>query len=71
MRAIAALAVAGFHFIHFSAENGPMIRNDSLTNYANFAAPGEGLFFIISAFIIPFALDQSGYRVRNYLRYLC
>ncbi|MBL7899753.1 MAG: acyltransferase family protein, partial [Crocinitomicaceae bacterium] len=70
MRALAALAVASFHFIHYSGESGQLFSNESLKNCAKFGAQGVELFFIISGFIIPFALDQSGYQIRNYFQYL-
>lgn len=70
MRAFAALSVAGFHFIHYSGENGPLFNSATLKNVAVFGAQGVELFFIISGFIIPFALDQSGYKLNNYFRYL-
>lgn len=70
MRALAALAVASFHFIHYSGEGGHLFSNESLKNCAKFGAQGVELFFIISGFIIPFALDQSGYQIRNYFQYL-
>jgi peptidoglycan/LPS O-acetylase OafA/YrhL len=64
MRAIAASMVAIYHLsYHYD-------WSVSITNTLHFGAQGVELFFIISGFIIPFSLHQSGYKFKNIISHL-
>jgi peptidoglycan/LPS O-acetylase OafA/YrhL len=67
LRGLAALAVAWFHIAH---EMG-LFRQDSLAfSTSAYGRSGVQAFFVISGFVIPYALTASGYHVRDYGRFL-
>lgn len=70
MRAIAALSVAIFHFTnHYNGQNF-LIKSEKVREGFVVGAQGVEIFYLISGFIIPFALYHSGYRIRNYFQYM-
>jgi len=66
LRGLAALSVCWFHLVHFNAyiPEGPLRASGSL------GWLGVEVFFVISGFVIPFALHRSGYRVGDYGTFL-
>lgn len=64
LRALAALAVALFHFSAYFS------WNDSTTTNFTYGALGVEIFYMISGFIIPYSLYHSGYRIGNYFKYM-
>ena len=68
LRGIASLMVCYYHFAgtipHFIGPSNP------LKFFAPFGKYGVEIFFIISGFILPYALHKSNYQVKNYLRFL-
>ncbi|WP_027419387.1 acyltransferase family protein [Crocinitomix catalasitica] len=70
IRAIAALSVALFHFTNHTSENIPLIANEDIRQAFHFGAQGVEMFYIISGFIIPYALYYGGYHIRDYFQYL-
>jgi len=70
MRALAALSVAVFHFTNYSAGNYFLIDSESVRKPFEFGAQGVEMFYIISGFIIPYALDTSNFRLQHFGGYL-
>ena len=58
MRGVAALAVVLFHF---TGSVLPTIRPNALTDPMAYGKLGVQVFFVISGFVIPYALQRSGY----------
>jgi peptidoglycan/LPS O-acetylase OafA/YrhL len=63
LRGIASLGVCLMHFI------GTLHSRD-LDEAAKYGAWGVPVFFVISGFIIPYALDRSSYKINNYPQFL-
>ncbi|MBK7128564.1 MAG: acyltransferase [Crocinitomicaceae bacterium] len=70
VRALAALSVAVFHFSHYTNGTNFLINSDDARNITIHGAQGVELFYIVSGFIIPFALHRAGYAITDYFRYL-
>lgn len=70
VRALAALSVAIFHFSYSSYGSIFLINSDTVKSITIHGAQGVELFYIVSGFIIPFALYRSGYVITDYFRYL-
>lgn len=70
IRAIAALAVASFHFIHFSGGATSFIENETVLGWSVYGAQGVELFYAISGFIIPYSLFRANYQITDYFQYL-
>lgn len=70
LRGIAALSVAIFHFTHFQGLNQKLIESETIRQVTIYGAQGVELFYMISGFIIPFALYKSRYQLKNYFQYL-
>lgn len=58
MRGVAALAVVLFHY---TGSVLPTIRPNALTDPMAYGKLGVQVFFVISGFVIPYALQRSGY----------
>ncbi len=67
MRGLASFAVVWFHLAH---EMGFTPRDTPLFNSGAYGWVGVEVFFVISGFVIPFALERSGYELRAYGRFL-
>ena len=65
VRGLAALAVCLFHFTKYLWPDGSAVREAGSYGWA-----GVESFFVISGFIIPFAMQRSGYRLSNFARFL-
>ncbi len=63
LRGVAALAVCAFHFTN---GNETFLPEGALKFAGSFGWLGVEMFFVISGFIIPYALQRSGYRTANY-----
>jgi len=62
LRGIAALAVVLFHF---SNSTLPTVKPNLLGPLFSWGDLGVQVFFVISGFVIPFAMDQSRYNLQN------
>src|SRR3954451_20161467 len=67
MRGIAAFAVCWYHMTH---GNAAFLPSGLLRSSGDLGWLGVEVFFVISGFIIPFALARSGYRLRDYRTFL-
>ncbi|MDF2437021.1 MAG: putative acyltransferase [Bacteroidota bacterium] len=67
LRALAALSVCLYHFVI-----GPInfITNESVLNFFGYGKYGVQLFFVISGFIIPWALSKYEYNLNKYPKFL-
>jgi len=70
LRAIAACSVLAFHFICFNNGIGDIYWNDQIKGVATYGAQGVEMFYIISGFVITFALTRSGYKIIHYGKYV-
>jgi exopolysaccharide production protein ExoZ len=70
LRAIAALMVVVFHFISFYNGSRHIVTNESIKEISKFGAQGVELFYMISGFVIFYALSKGGYTLKNYPKYL-
>lgn len=67
MRGVAALAVAGFHFTN---GNQGFLSPGILKSIGSYGWVGVEIFFVISGFVIPYALDAAGYQMTQYGTFL-
>ena len=70
LRAFAACSVMGFHFITWNNGIGDIYWNETVKGIATYGAQGVELFYIISGFVITFALTRSEYRIIHYGKYV-
>jgi peptidoglycan/LPS O-acetylase OafA/YrhL len=68
LRGFAALAVVLFHY---SGSVLPTIAPNALTDALKVGKLGVQVFFVISGFVIPYALARAGYQWRQVPRFLC
>jgi peptidoglycan/LPS O-acetylase OafA/YrhL len=62
LRGLAALAVCWFHVTIGTAN----LNNGIIRSSGTYGWLGVELFFVISGFIIPYSLQRSGYKLKNY-----
>ncbi len=67
LRGIAALSVVLFHF---SNSTLPTIKPNPLGDFFSLGNLGVQVFFVISGFVIPYSMYQSGYTLPNAFRFL-
>ena len=67
LRGVAALGVCWYHFTH---GNKTFLPDGVLKSSGTFGWLGVEMFFVISGFIIPYALHRSSYRVTDYGRFI-
>ncbi|MBL0343134.1 MAG: acyltransferase [Bacteroidetes bacterium] len=67
LRGIAALSVVLFHF---SGSALPTIKPNALTDFFSWGKLGVQVFFVISGFIIPYAMYASGYNIKNAFKFI-
>jgi hypothetical protein len=61
LRGLAACSVVLSHFVEFN----DFISNGWLKYVAHFGRYGVDVFFVISGFVIPYALDQQAFNIRR------
>ncbi|MBI4514600.1 MAG: acyltransferase [Deltaproteobacteria bacterium] len=66
LRGIAAISVAWFHF----TQNGGMLGDGWVKAISAYGWLGVEVFFVISGFILPHALHQGSYKLRDYPRFI-
>lgn len=67
LRGIAALAVVIFHF---ATSTLPTIKPNLLGDYFSHGNLGVKVFFVISGFVIPYAMYSSGYHIKNFFNFI-
>jgi peptidoglycan/LPS O-acetylase OafA/YrhL len=67
LRGIASLSVALYHFTN---GNPRFLPNGVLKNFGSHGWVGVEAFFVISGFVIPFALDRAKYQLRDFGTFL-
>lgn len=71
LRAVAASMVALYHFCWHEGPEGKLFEDDSWVRSLSFyGVEGVYVFFVISGFIIPYALNKSSYTIANYARFI-
>ena len=60
----------GFHFICFNNGIGDIYWNAKVKSIATYGAQGVEMFYIISGFVITFALTRSRYKIIHYGKYV-
>lgn len=61
LRAMAAFSVMLYHFTCAPFGSEPLINSDFLKPFLKFGAQGVELFYIISGFVITYALSRQDY----------
>ena len=67
LRGLASFAVAWFHFTN---GNPAFLENGFLKTSGRYGWMGVEVFFVISGFVIPYALARAGFRLGDYPRFL-
>lgn len=67
MRGVAAFAVVVFHYLGSVL---PTLRPNSVEHIASYGQWGVQVFFVISGFVIPYAMQNGGYQWRDAGRFL-
>jgi peptidoglycan/LPS O-acetylase OafA/YrhL len=67
LRGFAALYVLLFHF---TQGNFDFLSGGRLHALGHYGWAGVDVFFVISGFIIPYSMYRSGYRLKNFLRFV-
>jgi peptidoglycan/LPS O-acetylase OafA/YrhL len=71
LRGLAALAVMWFHFTNGGhLLDGPGLGQRLLKASGHYGWTGVEFFFVISGFVLPYALQRGSYRLRNYGAFL-
>ena len=71
LRAVAALMVCFYHFTWHSDPTGWFFPEDNPVRYFGYQGQvGVYVFFVISGFIIPYALYQGRYTIKNFFRFV-
>ncbi len=65
LRGLAALMVVGFHFF-----NKDLGFYQAIKNFFSYGFLGLDLFFLISGFVLPYAMYQKKYQVQRFFRFL-
>ena len=67
LRGIAALMVAVFHLATHSNPEGPLLADGNPVKQLSLYGPtGVFVFFVISGFVLPFAMNKSGYQLSKF-----
>lgn len=66
LRALAALSVCLFHFI---CTTTGYVTNQGVLDFFSGARHGVQMFFVISGFVIPWAMYNAGYTLRNFFSF--
>lgn len=67
LRAFAALSVCLFHFV---CTTSGYITNKYVLSFFSIGINGVQLFFVISGFVIPWAMFHAGFEFKNFFRFL-
>jgi peptidoglycan/LPS O-acetylase OafA/YrhL len=67
LRGLAALSVCWFHFTY---DSGKFLPDGFLKSSGEFGQLGVEIFFVISGFVIPYALHRGGYQILDYNRFV-
>jgi peptidoglycan/LPS O-acetylase OafA/YrhL len=71
LRALAALMVSFYHFVWHFDPTGFFFEEDNPIRYYGYQGQvGVYVFFVISGFIIPYALYHGKYKIHNFFRFL-
>lgn len=70
IRAIAAIAVAIFHFTNFYSGKSFILTNEKVRSFFEYGAQGVEIFYVVSGFIITYSLYHSRYQITHYFKYL-
>lgn len=70
IRALAALAVAAFHFTNHHNGQRFLLDHEGVRSAFTYGAQGVELFYVISGFIIPYSLYRGKYKIKHYFHYL-
>jgi peptidoglycan/LPS O-acetylase OafA/YrhL len=71
LRALAALMVSYYHFAWHSDPTGYLFSEDNPFKYYGYQGQvGVYVFFVISGFVIPYALYYGKYDIKNFFRFL-
>jgi peptidoglycan/LPS O-acetylase OafA/YrhL len=68
LRGLAALAVCYFHFTHGNPDF--LAKTNILYTTGRFGFLGVDVFFVLSGFVIPYAMYRGNYHIRNFGRFL-
>jgi len=71
LRGLAALSVVWFHFSAAGNFVDDKILSQWLKYSGQYGWAGVEFFFVISGFVLPYALSKGGYRLRNFGTFLC
>ena len=67
LRGLAALAVCWFHFTYCERD---WLGTNWLIEFSGYGRLGVEIFFVISGFVIPYALARSDYKIARYGKFL-
>lgn len=70
LRGLAALSVCWYHFTQAGNNSQSFLPDGWLKESGRFGYLGVEVFFVISGFILPWAMDHGGYRLRHYPKFL-
>jgi peptidoglycan/LPS O-acetylase OafA/YrhL len=70
LRGLAALSVCWYHFTQGGAHFQSFLPDGWVKESGRFGYLGVNAFFVISGFILPWAMDRAGYRLRHYPKFL-
>lgn len=71
LRGLAAMMVCFYHFAWHFDPTGPFFSEENPIKYYGYQGQvGVYVFFVISGFVIPYALFQSRYTIKNFFRFV-
>lgn len=71
LRGVAALMVSFYHFVWHSDPTGWFFHEDNPVRYYGYQGQvGVYVFFVISGFVIPYAMFFGKYSIKNFFRFL-
>jgi peptidoglycan/LPS O-acetylase OafA/YrhL len=70
LRGLAALSVCWFHFTQCGVNSEPFLPDGWVKESGRFGHLGVDIFFVISGFILPWAMARSHYGLHDYPRFL-
>lgn len=70
IRAVAACMVMLFHFISYNNGLGFIYWNEGVRKFSEWGAQGVEMFYIVSGFVISYALYRVDYRFKDFPKYV-